>query len=96
MSDEKDFGMAELIRRLSAIEDKLDRLVRLEERQNNHEDGLRRAFGRLDSLDERVRVLEVTGGKVEVKTGNASAFHSYVIGFAMSVATGVLVFFLRT
>ena len=96
MSDEKDFGMAELIRRLSAIEDKLDRLVRLEERQNNHDDSLRRAFGQIERLGERVRILEVAGGKVEVKTGNASAFQGYVVGFAMSVATGLLVFFLRT
>lgn len=89
----EQFSQAELFRRLGNIEGKLDRLVRLEERQNTHDDSLKRAFDRIEKLEDRVRVLEIADGRADVRTtGNSSAIAIFISALvSVGVAVAVMV-----
>lgn len=80
----------ELLRRLSSIEDKLDRLVRVEERQATHDDSLRRSFERIERVEDRVRVLEISAGQASVRVDGNSGVLERIIGFVLVIAAGVV------
>jgi hypothetical protein len=85
----------ELLRRLSSIEDKLDRLVRVEERQATHDDSLRRSFERIERVEDRVRVLEISAGQASVRVdGNAGSLDR-IIGFVLVVAAGLAAWWVK-
>lgn len=83
-------------KQLREINQKLDRLVRLEERQATHDDSIKRAFDRIEKCEDRVRVLEISDGKVEIKTGHSSAFQSSVTGAAIAVLVSIVVWAVKS
>lgn len=88
-------SMADLDKRLGSIEGKLDRLIRLEERQNNHGDDLKRAFQRIEKVEERVRQLEITEGAASVRTNHNSGAITIFVSAVVSVVVGIVAFKLR-
>lgn len=95
MSGDENPGLSDYLRELRAINEKLDRLVRLEERQATHDDSIKRAFDRIEKCEDRVRVLEISDGKVEIKTGHSSAFQSSVSGAAVAVLIALVVWVMK-
>lgn len=87
--------MADLGRRLSSIEEKLDRLIRIEERQNTHDDSLKRAFDRLEKCEDRIRVLEISDGRAEARTSQNSAVIATMVSTVVSIVAGLAVWYLR-
>lgn len=87
--------MEKLDERLSAIDSKLDLIVRLEERQTNSDDALRRAFLRMDVLEGRVREVELrysdTTGRAESTTSANEWLLRSMVGFAFTAIGGVTV-----
>ncbi len=61
MSDNENLNNAlnSIFNRLSGTEDKLTKVVRLEEKVSNHTEELSRQIKKLDSQDERLRVVEM-------------------------------------
>ena len=58
--DSRLWGVLETIeKRLSAIEVKLEKIIRLEERVTNHDQVITRIGKRLDAGDERIRKVEM-------------------------------------
>lgn len=94
MADENP-GLAEYLTQLREINQKLDRLVLLEERQATHGDSIRRAYLRIEKIEDRVRTLEIRDGKVEIKTGHSSAFQSSVSGAAVTVLIALVVWVMK-
>ncbi|MBL4799588.1 MAG: hypothetical protein JKY50_19465 [Oleispira sp.] len=95
MSGETEITVGEVKHRLSSIENKLDRIIRVEERQNNHTDDLKRVFVRVEKVEDRVRQLEITAGEASVRTsGNSGAITVFVSALA-SIAVGIIVWNLR-
>lgn len=90
------FSQAELLRRLGNIEGKLDRLVRLEERQSTHDDSLRRAFDRIEKVEDRVRVLEIADGRAEVRTAGNSSTIGLFVGAVVSVGVAAVVLMVKS
>ena len=88
-------SMADLDKRLGSIEGKLDRLIRLEERQNNHGDDLKRAFQRIEKVEDRVRQLEITEGAASVRTNHNSGAITLFVSALVSVVVGVIVWNLK-
>lgn len=76
----------ELFARLGRIEEKLDRVVRLEERQDRNERDLADAAGRIDALEE---VVQQQGTRIDSLTTTST--HRW--GTFAKVFFGVLGFF---
>lgn len=87
--------MAELDKRLGSIEGKLDRLIRLEERQNNHSDDLKRAFVRIEKVEDRVRQLEIRDGAASVRTNHNSGAITIFVSALVSIVVGVITWKVR-
>ncbi|NIB44832.1 hypothetical protein HBA55_34950 [Pseudomaricurvus alkylphenolicus] len=77
--------------RLERIEGKLDQVIRLEERQNNLQDEVTRAFGRIERVEDRVRAVEIENSSERVKTGTNEYGFRVIIGIGCTVASGLLV-----
>lgn len=95
MSDAAQITVSEVSHRLSSIENKLDRIIRVEERQNNHTDDLKRVFVRVEKVEDRVRQLEITAGEASVRTGGNSSAIAIFVGAMVSIAVGVVVWNLK-
>lgn len=87
--------MDRLERKLGSIESKLDRLIVIEERQRNQVQETKRAFGRLNELEDRVRDIEIEVGKSGIKTtGNSNVIWA-AFTFALTIGASVVAFNLR-
>ncbi len=95
MSAVVEISVGELSNRLSSIENKLDRIIRVEERQNNHSDDLKRAFVRIEKVEDRIRQLEIAAGEASVRTNGNSGAITIFISAMVSIAVGVIAFKVR-
>jgi hypothetical protein len=87
--------MERLEKTLSSIEGKLDRILVIEERQRNQTEETKRAFGRLNNLEDRVRVIEIEFGKSDTKTkGNSNVLWAGFT-FLLAVASSIIAYNLR-
>lgn len=84
-----------LDRRLGSIESKLDRLIRIEERQNTHDDSLKRAFERLEKCEDRLRELEINDGRSDVRTTQNSGVITTIVSAVVSVGVGLVIWTFR-
>lgn len=82
--------MDRLEQRLERIESKLDLIVRLEERQTNSDDSIRRAFHRIEKLEENINKLMVTFSSEQVKTGVNQKGLGWIFG-VLGTVVGALV-----
>jgi len=87
MSDQFDRSLSVLDARLVSIETKLDRIIRVEERQNTHSVDLKRVFVRVENVESRVRDLELSDSVTRVHTKS----HSGVVSGLVSAVTAVVV-----
>lgn len=87
--------MDRLERTLSSIEGKLDRILVIEERQRNQTEETKRAFGRLNGLEDRVRVIEIEFGKSDTKTTSNSNVLWSGFTFLLAVASSIIAYNLR-
>lgn len=87
--------MDRLERTLSSIEGKLDRILVIEERQRNQTEETKRAFGRLNNLEDRVRVIEIEFGKTDTKTTSNSNVLWSGFTFLLAVASSIIAYNLR-
>lgn len=95
MSDQFDRSLSILDSRLVSIESKLDRIIRVEERQNTQSADLKRVFVRVESLETRVREIELNDSATSVRTQNHSGAISVLVSAVVSVVVGILVWKLR-
>jgi|GEM_PF-4085088 len=96
MAGDKDERMDRVEERLKRIEEKLDRIVRLEERQVGYDESLKRAFGRVETLESRVRELEIQHGRSDTKTDNTGRLVWAVVSVALGVLGSIIGFSLRS
>ena len=95
MSGSVEARMDRLEQTLGSIENKLDRILVLEERQRNQTEETKRAFGRLTNLEDRVREIEIDLGKSSTKTTSNSNVLWAGFTFLLSVAASVVGYNLR-
>jgi len=94
MSDDTAVG-SEVYRRLGNIEHKIDRIIRVEERQANHSDDLKRCFARVDKCEERVRALEITDGAAAVRTNHNSGAIGMFVSVLISIGVALVAWKMR-
>ncbi len=80
---------------LGTMNSKLDRLILLEERQNNQTSDLKRAFVRVEKVEDRVRQLEITVGESSVRTHHNTGTITVFVSAIASVVIGVIVWSLK-
>jgi hypothetical protein len=96
MSGDVDSGsVAILDKRLGSIEAKLDSLIRLEERQESHATDLKRAFVRIEKVEDRVRQLEIRDGATAVRTSSNAGAITIIVSSVVSVVVGVITWKVR-
>ena len=95
MTGSLDERMGRLEQRLEGIDKKLDVLVRLEERQLNHDESLRRAFRRVELVEERLRNMEIKTSRQGVKTSSNEWVVRTLIGVFVSMAASLVVWHLK-
>jgi hypothetical protein len=96
MSGGVDSGsIAILDKRLGSIEAKLDSLIRLEERQESHAADLKRAFVRIEKVEDRVRTLEIRDGAAAVRTNSNAGAITIIVSSVVSIAVGVVTWKVR-
>jgi hypothetical protein len=95
MSDDAEITVSEVSNRLRSIEGKLDRIIRVEERQSNQSDDLKRVFVRVKEVEDRVRQLEITAGEASVRTSGNSGAITVFVSAMVSVVVGVVVWNLK-
>ncbi|GLS27749.1 hypothetical protein [Marinibactrum halimedae] len=93
--DDFDRLATRLEARLVRIEDSLNMLVRIEERQANSDDAIKRSFERLDKLELRVQAVEVAHSKTDSQSLFNSKVAWTVLGAFLTIATTVIAFQLR-
>lgn len=89
-NDEGITAMQILDKRLGSIESKLDRLIRLEERQNTHSNDIKRVFVRVEKVEERVRQIELKASESGVRTASNAGAITIFISSAVSIIVGVI------
>jgi len=95
MSGTVEARMDRLDHTLSSIENKLDRILVIEERQRNQTEETKRAFNRLSGLEDRVRVIEIEFGKTDSKTKSNSNVLWAGFTFVLAVASSIVSYNLR-
>lgn len=95
MTGEVEITVSEVKHRLSSIENKLDRIIRVEERQSNQSDDLKRVFVRVEKVEDRVRQLEIAAGEASVRTNGNSGAITIFVGAMVSIVVGVVVWNLK-
>lgn len=90
MSADFERSLSILDSRLVSIESKLDRIIRVEERQNTHADDLKRAYVRIEKIEVRVRDLELNDRTANEKTKNNSGAIAMIVSAVISVVVGVI------
>ena len=88
-------AIAILDTRLGSIELKLDRLIRLEVHQQNHSIDIKRAFVRVEKIEDRLRDLEIALGEAAVRTSSNSGVITVFVSAAISIAVGVITWKVR-
>lgn len=86
---------SEVYRRLSSIEHKIDRIIRVEEKQNNHSDDLKRCFVRIEKCEDRIRQLEIADGASSVRTNHNSGAITLFVSALVSIVVGVIAWKVR-
>lgn len=86
----------ELLQRLGSIEAKLDVVIRLEERQKNTDESIKRVHKRLDNHGDRLRSCETELGAGKVITSSNTRISWLIVTAVItclgSIVTGVVVF----
>lgn len=96
MDGRVDLGsIAILDKRLAGIEEKLDSLIRLEERQESHAVDLKRAFVRIEKIEDRVRQLEIRDGATAVRTNSNAGAITIIVSSVVSIVVGVITWKVR-
>lgn len=95
MGDQFDRSLSVLDSRLVSIETKLDRIIRVEERQNTHSADLKRVFVRVENIETRVRDLELKDSAANVRTQSNAGAITVMISAIVSVVVGLLVWKLK-
>ena len=85
----------EVYRRLGNIEHKIDRIIRVEERQANHSDDLKRCFSKVEKCEDRIRQLEITDGAASVRTNHNSGAITLFISALVSIVVAVIAWKVR-
>lgn len=80
---------------LERMDQKLDILVRLEERQVNHDESLRRVYGRVEAIESRVRAVEIQGSSEKSKSGGNEYLVRMLIGLVFGVMSAMVVWVLK-
>lgn len=81
--------------RLVSIESKLDRIIRVEERQNTQSADLKRVFVRVENLETRVRDLELSDSAGSVRTQSNAGAITVIVSAVVSVVVGLLIWKLK-
>lgn len=95
MSGDFDRSLSVLDSRLVSIETKLDRIIRVEERQNTHSVDLKRVFVRVENLESRVREVELRDSAESVRTQSNAGAITVMISAIVSVVVGLLIWKLK-
>lgn len=95
MSADFERSLSILDSRLVSIESKLDRIIRVEERQNTHADDLKRAYIRIEKIEVRVRDLELNGSASAVLTKSNAGAITVIVSAVISVVVGVITWKVR-
>lgn len=95
MNEQFDRSLSILDSRLVSIETKLDRIIRVEERQNTHSVDLKRVFVRVENVESRVRDLELNDRAANVRTQSNAGAITVMVGAVVSVIVGLLVWKLK-
>lgn len=95
MSGDFDRSLSVLDNRLVSIETKLDRIIRVEERQNTHSVDLKRVFVRVENVETRVRELELKDSATNVRTQSNAGAITVIVSAVVSVVVGLLIWKLK-
>jgi hypothetical protein len=95
MSGDFDRSLSVLDSRLVSIETKLDRIIRVEERQNTHSVDLKRVFVRVENVETRVRELELKDSATNVRTQSNAGAITVIVSAVVSVVVGLLIWKLK-
>jgi hypothetical protein len=95
MSDDFERSLSVLDGRLVSIETKLDRIIRVEERQNTHSVDLKRVFVRVENVESRVRDLELKDSAATVRTQSNSGTIALLVSAFISIVVGLLIWKLK-
>lgn len=95
MSSDFDRSLSVLDSRLVSIETKLDRIIRVEERQNTHSVDLKRVFVRVENVETRVRELELKDSATNVRTQSNAGAITVIVSAVVSVVVGLLIWKLK-
>jgi hypothetical protein len=80
---------------LASMNDKLDRLILLEERQSNLSLDVKRLVIRVEKVEDRARILEIAESTASVRTSSNSSTISVIVSAVVSVIVGVVVWNVR-
>jgi hypothetical protein len=96
MSDDVATGVIAILdKRLGSIEIKLDKLIRLEERQETQSADIKRVFVKVEKAEDRIRQLEISAGESSVRTNHNSGSITLFVSAITSVVVAVIVWNLK-
>lgn len=78
--------------RLERVEDKLDTIVRLEERQSANDEALKRAVALVDLLQDRVRTLEIKHSRHDEKASHNGNIIWAIVSMGLTILSGIIVY----
>lgn len=80
---------------LASMNDKLDRLILLEERQSNLSLDVKRLVIRVEKVEDRARILEIAESTASVRTNSNSSTISGIVAAVVSVIVGIVIWKLK-
>lgn len=93
-NDEKLWNLlSDIGKRLSNIEDKMDNIIRMEEKVKNHEDTLKRFGAKIDQHTDKIATLENHKAYTDGYNKVSARQWAYMASGVITIISGIVVYF---